>query len=129
MTLNVKPQPVSFKLKLIKFTSNDSTIIRDDYFINNFLYKSLRPMIISTFYTTDGMSNSKVYGGTITYTFTNITTLVKTVYIVTNNNTLENEANVYKFQIPSGVNGEPVLAVGDYSITAEYDSSNFGLFC
>lgn len=128
MTLNVKPQPVSFKLKLIEPTQTNSLIINDNYFINNFLYKSFRPMIISTFYTTDGMSNSKVYGGTITYTFTNIATSVKTVYLATNNNTLENEANVYTFQIPIGVNGEPVLAVGDYSITAEYDSPNFGKY-
>jgi hypothetical protein len=128
MVLFVKPQPVSFKLKLIKPTNDNTLIIKDEYFINNFLYKSLNPVIVSTFYTTDGISNSKVYGGTITYTITNIATSVQTVYVVTNTNTLEQEANVYTFQIPTGVNGEPVLAVGDYSITAEYDSPNFGKY-
>jgi hypothetical protein len=125
MTLNVKPQPVSFKLKLIEPTSTLKDITSESYFINNFLYKSMRPTIVSTFYTTDGMSNSKVYGGTITYTFTNIATSVKTVYTAINYNTFQEEANVYTFQIPSGA---PVLAVGDYSITAEYDSPNFGKY-
>lgn len=124
MTLNVKPQPVSFKLKLIDPTMNAT----ENTFINNFLYKSMHPKIVSTFYTTDGMSNSKVYGGTITYTFTNIATSVKTVYVVTNNNTLQNEANIYTFQIPTGDDGVPVLAVGNYSIIAEYDSPNFGKY-
>jgi hypothetical protein len=124
VVLFVKPQPVSFKLKLI----DDVMIATADTSINNFLYKSLNPKIVSTFYTTDGISNSKVYGGTITYTITNIATSVQTVYVVTNTNTLDEEANVYTFQIPSGTDGEPVLAVGDYSITAEYDSPNFGKY-
>jgi hypothetical protein len=123
VVLFVKPQPVSFKLKLI----DDVMIATADTSINNFLYKSLNPKIVSTFYAPNG-ANPNVYGGTITYTITNIATSVQTVYVVTNTNTLEEEANVYTFQIPTGTDGEPVLAVGDYSITAEYDSPNFGTY-
>lgn len=116
--VKVLPQPVAFKISLIDSAID---IVQDFPTINNFLYKSLTPAIVVTFYTKDS-TVSDIYGGTIVFTVKNITAGTTTEYTTNYETTVDNPKSIYPFTLPSG------LPVGKYQVTASYSSPNFGTY-